>query len=1313
MRVVLTILAVALVALLTAALIVPLFIDWSAHRAEIEARIGAMTGGRVALSGPITLRLLPIPYLEVGEGSAAGAGPEAPRLSFNSARLELALVKLVSGKIRFNEIRLEKPVLTLTRGADGSLNLPTPQAREADVIGFDRLVARDGAIRIRAAAGGRPRSISGVDLDADAPSLAGPYRASGKFDGPGGAPVVFRLASEKGDAAGTPIHVSVEAGPGWPALVFDGAIAGGGANVPSVSGLASLTGSAAGPDGPFPWRVAGPMIANLDGTKLTNAEFRFGPEERALRAAGDAALAYGSPARLSIKARAKQANVDALLRRKGEDGVPPARALFLLAAVIGPALAGTGGMTVEADVAAGDVVLGSETLSDLSARVSAAPGAPLKTRFDIGLPVGSRLKADGEIETGSVPKFSGAIDFSTNDFSVLRDWASEGAPEFAAKAAALGDAFAIRSASLSGDVEASAVGLSGRSIRLTLERSTLTGSLAFTDPVGSEPGRLYMDLSSDSLDVGTLPTLSASATLFGDLDLSVSLRAKSLHVAHVGEGEIDSGSLALKVEKSGPKTTLERLSVADLGGASVDAEGSFGPEGVTATGHLSAARLNDFALLFSRLAPGAWSKALIERAPLLSPTSLAFEALGGPASGGEPSIDSLRANGTIGLTHAVLALDPGPKGEGQTVALDLDAPDAGALLRQLCLAGSAVSSGKAHIGLHAAGAWGAGYDVEAAGALAGTDVSASGRFAPTAEGDEARLFGPAKLKGANVAPLASALGLASPGSTIGPVEAGADVTLRGERWTISRLAATVAGIKAHGDLAYEPPAKAAAAPIENPDVALAEEAVNGLAAVAAEPPPPAVTGELSFDRLPLAGLLALALGPPQPAKAGALWSEAKFAAAPLSPPPVAVRIHAATLDAADGFSAQGFSATLRLDKGRLDLDDMAMKIAGGAASGHAILRRDRDSATLSGAMNAERLAVSRAGLSGGIGGTIEFASTGKSPAALIAGLAGGGAAQLAGAELARSDPTALDRVIAKSEAPDAQLDESNIAYEFGQELNKAPLKLPESATPLALSAGAIKLGSLPIARSHGDATLSASFDLTRLSLETRLMLTSPSADLKFWSGPPPSATVMVQDALSAPKRQLDVAALSAGLATQAIVRETDRIASLEADIRERAFFNRRLKGERFMDRRNAEIEDWRAEQARIKGLAEHLEAERAEAEKAAEKAAVERSAREKAAAEKAAAEKAAAERTAAEKAAAEKAEVEGATKAAAEAGKPFPQPELPPDLSRAPPPMPKPPAGELGSNAATPPAAVPLPPSRPKPRPAPASPADPTAGGLY
>ena len=107
----------------------------------------------------------------------------------------------------------------------------------------------------------------------------------------------------------------------------------------------------------------------------------------------------------------------------------------------------------------------------------------------------------------------------------------------------------------------------------------------------------------------------------------------------------------------------------------------------------------------------------------------------------------------------------------------------------------------------------------------------------------------------------------------------------------------------------------------------------------------------------------------------------------------------------------------------------------------------------------------------------------------------------------------------------------------------------------------------------------------------------------------------IENTLEAPKRQIDVSSLSAGLAAQAIARETDRISTMEADIRERAFFNRRLKGERFLDRRRQEIEDWQVEQQRLKGQAERLH-DLEEAEKAAEKEAAKKAAADNAGAEK-------------------------------------------------------------------------------------------------
>ena len=912
--------------------------------------------------------------------------------------------------------------------------------------------------------GAAAAEISGIEIDAAAPSLDGPARLSGQFSGPDNAPVVFRLASEKPGPEGTPLRLSVDPGPGWPAAEFDGALQGdsaGGVGGLQFTGATTLTGTAPGEDGLTPWRIAGPLIVDLDQAALRQAEFRLGPEERGIRAEGDAKLVFGSPAQISVSLKAKQVNVNSFMRRKGEDGVAPARAVTLFTRIVSSALQGREGQAaIDAQIFAQPIILGAQTLPDASATLKAAPGAPLALTFNLGLPGQSRLRANGDLETGAQPHFRGDVAFTSADFPLLRDWATLGAPPAVAKVAAFADALPYRSASLSGPVEASPAGASGRSLKLTLDRSTLTGALAFKGPDGGQPGRLDVDLASNSLDVDGLPSLAAG-NLIGDLDLSLSLRAGSLHIARVGETQIDSGSLALNVAKTGPNVTLKRLSVAGLNGASLDIEGATGPNSTTATGRLRADRLHDFAVLVSRVAPNDWSRMLVERASELSPAALTFNAQGGATDvGGVPAIASLKANGSAGETQFAVTLDPRPNNDGRVLTVGLDSPNSGALLRQLGVHTLTSGGGRAHISLNANGGSEKGYDVDATSQLAGAELAWRGRFLPAAESGDAKLFGSAKAKSPNLAPLAVALGLApANGGALGPADIGFDATLRGDRWGFSRLAATIAGVKASGDLTYQPVKPLEAVPEASADIARAQEAV-GSAAAPANPPPAEIEGQLTIERMPIGGALALALGPPQTGRTGARWSDVRFAPAPLRPPSAAVKLRVGTLDLAEALTARDFVTTLRFDKGRLDLDDFKMRVAGGGASGHATLRRDADNVTLTGALTLNSVALDRTGFSGRIGAALDFASTGRSPAALINGLAGSGTVTFAGAALARSNPAALDRVVAKAQTPDAPLDETNIAFAFGNELNQAPLAIPDGSTPLSLSAGLMKIGPI-------------------------------------------------------------------------------------------------------------------------------------------------------------------------------------------------------------------------------------------------------------
>src|ERR1700691_3045052 len=88
-RYVLTIIAVALVAVMSVALVAPYLIDWSAQRGEIEARLSAITGADVSLTGPVELRVLPTPYLALGEGLLSAPGLDGAKLSFASTRVEV------------------------------------------------------------------------------------------------------------------------------------------------------------------------------------------------------------------------------------------------------------------------------------------------------------------------------------------------------------------------------------------------------------------------------------------------------------------------------------------------------------------------------------------------------------------------------------------------------------------------------------------------------------------------------------------------------------------------------------------------------------------------------------------------------------------------------------------------------------------------------------------------------------------------------------------------------------------------------------------------------------------------------------------------------------------------------------------------------------------------------------------------------------------------------------------------------------------------------------------------------------------------
>jgi hypothetical protein len=1101
-------------------------------------------------------------------------------------QLEAALASLPSGRARFTLARLDHPVLTLSRGSGGSLLLPPWRVKAPpDRVALDRVVVTAGRLRVVGGAGAAPFEIAGLDLDAAAASLIGPYRGAGRVSTPGGLEAEFHFATAQLANSTLPLKLEIDPSEGLPSGVFDGALALGARAADAgldlaYSGAATISGfSALTESGPAaPWRVSGALRADLNGATAQDLVLRFGPEERALEASGTATLEIGPVARLALDLKAKELNVDALLREKGEDSVSPARALAALARVLSPLnVGGESPLDLRVGFAVPTAIVGAQTLTDVALDATAAAGAPIEGDLELGAPGRSKLRLSGALELGAAARFKGRVEARVEDFAQLRDWATKDEPEFARRLSALGEAAPYRRASAIGDVEASAVGFSARNLQLVVDRTALSGAMAFTRAVGDERGRLFIDLRSDALDIDALPNFSASADLLGDIDLSLALEAAKLRVARVGEAALESGSLSLKATKTGADVSLDRLSIAGLGGAAVEAHGASGPKGRSLTLRLDANKLRDFAALAARVAPGRLSRALVQRADALSPAKATLEARAAAPGDGAFAFDSMEAQGSAGQSQFSFKVQrSGAAAAGVAATLAFDAPEGATLLQQIGLKTPSVASGRARIEASANGRWDRGFDAQVAASIAGANFVWRGRVMPEAKtSDDAVLFGAASVKADNVMPLLATLGLAAPAATpVVPVDLSGDLVLRGAEVGFPRLAGTAAGAKVTGQLRWRPAIEPVAVSSIDPDVALAQS-------LAGEPqaaPTAQIDGELSLDHASLAALLSVPLGAAQPAETGAKWSEAKFAPPLLDPPPLDLRLKISALDIDEASQAHGVTARLTTDRGKFAIDDLAMNVGGARASGHAALRRDGAAATLTGQASLDALTVDRADVRGRLSASLGFASTGQSQSALVAGLVGEGEVETAGVTIARLDPGALGRVLAKTQAPDASIDETNIAYALGVELDRQPMSLPDGTTPAVMNAGVIYIGPFDIAGQGGQASANATFDLRSLNSTIHATFTA-AAGGKFWSGPPPSFAVVVTGPVDAPARQIDAAALAAGLAAQAIARESDRIAALDADIRERAFFNRHLKAEQFMRQREAELAAYAANQA--------------------------------------------------------------------------------------------------------------------------------------
>ncbi len=377
-----------------------------------------------------------------------------------------------------------------------------------------------------------------------------------------------------------------------------------------------------------------------------------------------------------------------------------------------------------------------------------------------------------------------------------------------------------------------------------------------------------------------------------------------------------------------------------------------------------------------------------------------------------------------------------------------------------------------------------------------------------------------------------------------PVDLGAEVAVHGPTVTLANLAGRVLGSGVKGSLAYViPPAETAAS----------------VSATAASAAAPVLTGSIAVDRLALPTVLGLALGPLPAAKPGALWPETPFAPSLASLPRADVALTVAAMPLTGSLVATDARASLKLGTGLVTLADLSARLGDGRLGGTFELRRNGPSASLSGHAEWSDLPSASPSFGGRSHGMLDLAGSGASVATLVASLAGSGTVGVDEARLPRLDAGALARAVADTgQAATDGIDDTAIRQAITADLDKGALALGALSTPVTIAAGVLRGDPVTVTTPAMRSISLASLDLRSLlwSLTSTVTLPNPPRD---WVGSPPQVTVSWKGPFAAPAREVDATALVNGLAGRAIARDQARIEAFQDDIRERAFFARRLR----------------------------------------------------------------------------------------------------------------------------------------------------------
>lgn len=1104
--------AIALILALVAALVGPYFVDWNTYRPQFETEATRLVGLPVRVGGAIDVRLLPTPTLIMNGVEIGPRGEDALRA--RSLGIEFALGALVRGQLRASQTRIAGPQFTVALAPDGRASLPSGGLGfDASALAVDHLHVEDARLTLVHAASNRRFVLDKLWFDGEVRSLAGSFRGEGAFvsdkDLYG-----YRITATRQETGAIRVRFNLD--PSERALTAEG------------DGLVSLDNNAPKFEGGVtfirpvgtvlasgravvnePWRLAARVKANAASVLFEQIDFQYGPEDRALKVGGTADLKLGERARLDAVLSASQLDVDRLVAAAGPVRRTPLAAIRAFVDTFGGVLSAPLPMTI--GFSADSVTLGGAPLQNLRGDLVSDGGGLAFETVQLRAPGFTDVAFSGKAGLAqSGFSFTGPADIASADPRLLLRWL-DGRDDLPPD----GPGKAMR---LRADVSLGGEKIALERLKAEVDRKTVDGRLVYLWPTDKRKARLDAELNAAELDLDSILDFAQAALGSAKLERpgEVSL---ALDIGRATLAGIEARKANAKLTFDSVGLTVERLSLGEFGGASLNASGRISTAAASPRGSLrvdlDARDLTGLSALLAKFAPPAFDpvRRIIER---MGTAKLRATLDVEDASETGRSRARFALNGESGGLRIALTSDASGDHAGMMQALarvdaSMEAEEGGQMFRLLGLdraAAAAKGPGR--------------FTLTAEGPLDGA-IKLGSRIT-NADGLDARVQGTMRIS--DDAGVSGQFDLAMGNADLSwlrPSPAAADdrliaaltsrVSVNGRQFKFENAMASIAGTAWRGKF----------------DVDLASI--------------PRIAGQVDADAVDAAAIIGGIAG--LPPRADAAWSGEPFASGYFGS--VAGRIGVSAAQANFGqHLVKELRTSLRLEPSEFSAEAIEGEIAGGKVSGELSLRRATEGLNLKARLalkNADVRAVlplEGAPIGGRLGLQFDVEGSGLSPKALVGSLTGNGTLSLERASVAGLDPRVFPTVMRAADRG-LPLEPGKIRDAVAPWLDTGPLEIAHADGVIAIAGGQVRLPTM-IARAKGaDISASGNLDLVNSTLDARIALSGPAV-------PPagrPEIVVSLRGPLSGPKRNIDVASLAGWLALRAVDQQSKKLEAIE------------------------------------------------------------------------------------------------------------------------------------------------------------------------